>query len=113
MANNYGANNHGGARPGAGRKPKALLYGDLAACAEQKVADALPAIMDALIESAKGGDLAAARYLCDRILGRVAVVSIPPAYDKSLPYSEQDYECALRFAEPSALDTLLADMARG
>jgi len=107
------ADNHGGVRPGAGRKPKALLYGDLAACAEQKVADALPAIMDALIESAKGGDLAAARYLCDRILGRVATVNIPPAYDKSLPYSEQDYECALRFAEPSALDTLLADMARG
>ena len=107
-------NSHGGARPGAGRKPKALLYADLAACAEQKVADALPTIMDALIESAKGGDLAAARYLCDRILGRVAVVSTPPAYDKSLPYSEQDYECTLRYAESNtSLDALLADMARG
>ena len=112
-ANNHGANNHGGARPGAGRKPKALLYGDLAACAEQKVADALPAIMDSLIESAKGGDLAAARYLCDRILGRVATVSIPPAYDERLPMTEGDLEQALRYAEPSAsLDALLMDLAR-
>jgi len=69
--------------------------------------------MDALIESAKGGDLAAARYLCDRILGRVATVSIPPAYDERLPMTEGDLEQALRYAEPSAsLDALLMDLAR-
>ena len=105
-------NNHGGARPGAGRKPKALLYADMAACAEQKVAEALPAIVDALIESAKGGDLGAAKYLCDRILGRVAAVSVPPAYDERLPMTERDCERLIRSSESTAIDTLLADMAR-
>ena len=106
-------NNHGGARPGAGRKPKALLYADLAACAEQKVAEALPAIVDALIESAKGGDLGAAKYLCDRILGRVAAVSVPPAYDERLPMTERDLERRIRCSESTThtLDTLLADLA--
>ena len=106
-------NNHGGARPGAGRKPKALLYADMAACAEQKVAEALPAIVDALIESAKGGDLGAAKYLCDRILGRVAAVSVPPAYDERLPMTERDLERRIRCSESTThtLDTLLADLA--
>ena len=105
------SDNHGGARPGAGRKPKALLYADLAACAEQKVADALPSIVDALIESAKGGDLGAARYLCDRILGRVAAVTVPPAYDERLPMTECDLERLTRPAELTALDILIADLA--
>ena len=106
-------NNHGGARPGAGRKPKALLYADMAACAEQKVAEALPAIVDALIESAKGGDLGAAKYLCDRILGRVAAVSVPPAYDERLPMTERDLAQKIRCSESTTLtlDTLLADLA--
>ena len=106
-------NNHGGARAGAGRKPKALLYADMAACAEQKVAEALPAIVDALIESAKGGDLGAAKYLCDRILGRVAAVSVPPAYDERLPMTERDLARMIRCSESTTLtlDTLLADLA--
>ena len=107
------SDNHGGVRAGAGRKPKALLYADLAACAEQKVAEALPAIVDALIESAKGGDLGAAKYLCDRILGRVAAVSVPPAYDERLPMTERDLERRIRCSESTThtLDTLLADLA--
>ena len=107
------SDNHGGVRAGAGRKPKALLYADLAACAEQKVAEALPAIVDALIESAKGGDLGAAKYLCDRILGRVAAVSVPPAYDERLPMTERDLAQKIRCSESTTLtlDTLLADLA--
>ena len=105
------SDNHGGVRAGAGRKPKALLYADMAACAEQKIADALPSIVDALIESAKGGDLGAARYLCDRILGRLAAVSVPPAYDERLPMTERDLERLTRCSESTAIDILLADMA--
>ena len=100
------SDNRGGARPGAGRKPKAFLYADLAACAEQKVADALPSIVDVLIESAKGGDLGAARYLCDRILGRAGSVSVPPAYDERLPMTERDLERTMR------CDDLLAELSR-
>ena len=105
------SDNHGRVRAGAGRKPKALLYADMAACAEQKIADALPSIVDALIESAKGGDLGAARYLCDRILGRVAAVSVAPAEDRALPMTERDCERLIRCSESTAIDILLADMA--
>ncbi len=85
-----GQNGHGGARNGAGRKPKALAYADTAALVEQKIAAALPDITDALIAAAKNGDLGSARYLCDRILGRVAAIEAPPAEDKRLPFTEED-----------------------
>ena len=86
------SNGHGGARPGAGRKPKALRYAPAAEMAEQQIVDALPAIIDNLIAFAKGGDVASAKYLCDRILGRVATVERPPALDTALPYEEADFE---------------------
>ena len=54
-------NGHGGTRPGAGRKPKVLLHQATAAAVESKIAQALPEIIDGLIDSAKGGDVAAAR----------------------------------------------------
>jgi len=87
-----GANRHGGAREGAGRKPKALAFADTAALVEEKIAAALPDITDALIEQAKKGDLGAARYLCDRILGRVAAVETAPAEDRRLPFNEEDVQ---------------------
>ncbi len=83
---------HGGARAGAGRKPKALAYADTAALVEEKIVDALPDVTDALIQSAKNGDLGAARYLCDRILGRVAAVETPPVLDTAPPPDEADWE---------------------
>ncbi len=86
------SNGHGGARAGAGRKPKALRYAPAAEAAEQKIADALPDVVDALIAFAKGGDVASAKYLCDRILGRVAPLERPPALDTALPYEEADFE---------------------
>lgn len=92
-------NRHGGARPGAGRPPKALLYADTAALVEQRIADALPDITDALIAAAKAGDLGAARYLCDRILGRVASIEAPPADDRRLPYTEAQAEFDALLAE--------------
>ena len=85
---------HGGARPGAGRKPKALAYADTAALVEEKIAAALPDITDALISFAKGGDVASAKYLMDRILGRVATIETAPAGDTRPPFTEEDAEVA-------------------
>ncbi len=97
-------NGHGGARPGAGRKPKALLHQATAAAVESKIAEALPEIIDGLIVSARGGDVAAARYLCDRLLGRVPALATVPAEDTRLPYTEADAEAAAANAEIAVAD---------
>lgn len=78
----------GGARPGAGRKPKAEKYARPINAAEKKIADHLPLIVDALLELAQGvhveattpegepivyqkpPDRGAAEYLLDRIMGK-------------------------------------------
>lgn len=83
---------HGGARPGAGRKPKALRYASELAAAEQKIMSALPAAIDSLIDSAACGDVAAAKYLLDRAFGRVQVQAAPVAEDTAIPYSDADAE---------------------
>ena len=85
-------NNHGGARPGAGRKPKALRFASELAAAEERMMSALPTAIEALETAAKDGDVAAARYLCDRAFGRVQVQVAPVAEDTSIPYSETDLE---------------------
>lgn len=85
------ANGYGGARPGAGRKPKALVYAGAIEAAEQTIVEAMPAILAKLVELAKGGDVAAARYLVDRVMGRIAAGSAAPACDTSIPYSEREY----------------------
>lgn len=77
---------HGGARDGAGRKPKALRYKALRyaaelAQAEEKIIAALPDVIDGLIRAAKCGDVAASRYLLDRVFGRVNLQAAPPADD--------------------------------
>lgn len=80
--------NNGGARPGAGRKPKAVKYvGQITDC-EDRIADRLPELIDNLFELAKGvtiqetdnrgnervytraPDFKANQYLVDRILGK-------------------------------------------
>ena len=83
---------HGGIRAGAGRKPKALRYANELAEAENKIIAALPDVIDGLIRSAKSGDVAAARYLLDRVFGRVKEQGAPVADDTSVPYSEADGE---------------------
>ena len=93
-SNGSNGNGHGGARPGAGRKPKALAYADTAALVEEKIAAALPEITDALITYATNGDVGAAKYLCDRILGRVATIETAPAGDTRPPFTEEDAEVA-------------------
>ena len=59
---------------------------------EQRVVDALPEIIDALIGRAKAGDMKAAIYLADRILGRTAGSKVAPADDRERPYDEAAYE---------------------
>jgi hypothetical protein len=86
------SNGHGGAREGAGRHPKALRYASELATAEGKIIAALPDVIDGLIEAARGGDTSAAKYLLDRVFGKVQVQAVPPAQDTGLPYTEADAE---------------------
>jgi hypothetical protein len=72
-------------------KPKTLRYAEALAAVEQCIVDALPEIVDGLIARAREGDTKAAVYLCDRILGRVAGSTVPPADDRRTPYSEDAF----------------------
>lgn len=82
----------GGARENAGRKPKALRYAAELADAEGKIVAALPDVIDGLIRAANGGDVAAARYLLDRVWGRVPEAAAPVAEDVSEPLNEDEWE---------------------
>ena len=73
-------------------KPRTLKYAETLQAVEQRVVDALPEIIDALIARAKAGDLKAATYLADRILGRTAGAKIAPADDREPPYTEAAFE---------------------
>jgi hypothetical protein len=76
---------------GPDRRPKALKYAEKVNAAEKMMVDALPEIIAKLVSMAKEGDIAAARYVVDRIYGRVSRVPVPPAADKSLPYTHDDW----------------------
>lgn len=91
----------GGAREGAGRKPKALKYATDVAKAEERILLAMPAIIDGLIFAAtKRGDSAAGRYLMDRIFGRVKEsISTAPAENTDIPYSEEQHEREIKRME--------------
>jgi hypothetical protein len=80
-------------------KPRTLKYAETLQAVEQRVVEALPEIIDALIGRAKGGDLKTAVYLCDRVLGRSAEAKIAPADDCELPYVEADFELDLQKRE--------------
>src|SRR5688500_8505480 len=89
-------NKHGGARANAGRKPKALKYASELAAAEGKIISALPDVIDGLILAAKGGDVAAAKYLLDRSFGRVKEQSAAIADDTAIPFGDDDLARAER-----------------
>ena len=72
-------------------KPKTLKYAATMETIEQRIVEALPEIADALIKRAKEGDLRAATYLVDRILGKAAGTVHAPAEDKRPPYSEEAF----------------------
>jgi hypothetical protein len=73
-------------------RPKTLRYREALDAAEQRIVDALPEIIDGLIAGAKAGDLKAAAYLLDRIMGKTAGAKTAPAEDRQAPYSEEDFE---------------------
>ena len=73
-------------------KPRTLKYAETLQAVEERVVDALPEIIDALIGRAKAGDVKAAVYLADRILGRTAGAKIAPADDRGRPYDEAAFE---------------------
>lgn len=80
----------GGARPGAGRKPKAIKYAGPVDAAERKIVDSLPHLVEAQLKLALGQvivqdenpvtgelnvyavapDRRAGQYLLDRIMGK-------------------------------------------
>lgn len=72
-------------------RPKALRYAEALATAEERIAEALPEIVDSIIARAREGDVKAASYLCDRIMGRAVGTKTTPADDRQPPYSEQDF----------------------
>jgi hypothetical protein len=79
------ANGHGGARAGAGRKPKFRPRPAQAIVnAEDQIADELPTLVKAMIELATGKNpnahFGALKYLLDRTMGKaVSVDDLPPA----------------------------------
>ena len=73
-------------------KPRTLRYAEALQAVEQRVVDALPDIIDGLIKRATDGDVKAAIYLCDRILGRSPGAKVAPADDREPPYSEAAFE---------------------
>ena len=73
-------------------RPRTLKYADTLQAVEERVVDALPEIIDALIGRAKDGDPKAAAYLVDRILGRSAWARIAPADDRERPFDEAAFE---------------------
>jgi hypothetical protein len=77
-------------------KPKSLRYRSALDAVEQRIVEALPEIVDGLINRAKEGDAKAAIYLVDRILGKAAGAFTPPTDDKRLPYTEVDFDLEQR-----------------
>src|SRR5262245_48184692 len=80
-------------------KPRTLKYADALQAVEQRIVEALPEIIDALIDRAMAGDLKAATYLADRIVGRTAGARIAPADDREAPYTEAVFELDQRERE--------------
>jgi hypothetical protein len=74
------------------QKPRMLKYAEALEAAEQRAVYALPDIIDRLIKRALDGDIKAAFYLCDRILGRSAGANVAPADDREPPYTEAAFE---------------------
>ncbi len=92
-------NGHGGARDGAGRRPKALRYASELAAAENVLMSALPSAVAALVSAAESGDVSAAKYLLDRAFGRVTAQSVPVAENVEPPFCEADAEAKEKSAE--------------
>ena len=76
-------------------RPKALRYRERIHAVEEMIVNALPDIAAKLISMAKDGDVAAARYLFDRMAGRPSKLPTPPSLDRTIPYTGLDWSADL------------------
>jgi len=88
-------------------RPKAHRYADQARLIEQMIVDALPEVVGKLVSMAKEGNIAAAKYLIDRIHGRPAKLAAPTVGDISLTDFRRDGR-----ADPLQRKTTDEDRAR-
>ena len=80
---------------GPDERPKAFRYRDRINAVEEMIVNALPDIATKLISMAKDGDVAAARYLFDRMAGRPSRLPSPPSIDRAIPYTSLDWSADL------------------
>jgi hypothetical protein len=80
---------------GPDERPKAFRYRDRINAVEEMIVNALPDIAAKLISMAKDGDVAAARYLFDRMAGRPSKLPTPPSMDREIPYTGLDWSADL------------------
>jgi len=80
---------------GPDERPKAFRYRDRINAVEEMIVNALPDIAAKLISMAKDGDVAAARYLFDRMAGRPSKLPTPPSNDRTIPYTGLDWSVDL------------------
>ena len=73
------ADGHGGARPGAGRRPKAEKYETQFAAADQRWVDKLPVVQETLEKLAKGG----LKRITKKFMPAVLVLTKEVRYDAS------------------------------
>jgi len=89
--------------------PKALRYAEKARAAEQILVAAKPEIMTKLVTMAKEGNIAAARYLCDRLNGSPARRTMAAVDDQTLPYTNRDWGNA-KYHEERKRETFLREL---
>ena len=77
-------NNHGGARPGAGRKPRAIRYAEQIAAGEAALIGLLPKAVSVLRSQLEKGDMSAAKMIFTFCLGRPAPQELPLSEDYRL-----------------------------
>jgi hypothetical protein len=80
---------------GPDERPKAYRYRDRINAVEEMIVNALPEIAAKLISMAKDGDVAAARYLFDRMAGQPSRLPLPPSIDRAIPYTALDWSADL------------------
>jgi len=79
--------------------PKAIRYAEKLNAAEQIIVDAMPEILGKLVSMAKEGDIAAARYLLDRMYGRAPRLDFAPAVDETAPFTNREWAKAQYYQE--------------
>ena len=72
-------------------RPASLRYEEHRRMIEQMIMDVLPEVIQKLGSMAKEGNLAAAKYLIDRIHGRPAQLTTPAVADTTLRYDNADW----------------------